>query len=189
MVNQENREPKVLDPEADEAVDATAGAESGGESPIVAAAPDLLAVEVHQDEHHNIMPGFAEPAERADVAGKTPVLSSLRRGGKDVRDFILGEIGGRSVRAGRKLRTQLNGVIQLEIFDLQQRYVFDWQESDLKIQEGTADQVDCQISLSSADLLSISSGELNAQIAMLSDKVRVAGKAGMAVYFFNLFAV
>jgi hypothetical protein len=48
--------------------------------------------------------------------------------------------------------------------------------------------VDCTIQLSEHTLLRIAAGELNAQVAMISDKVKVRGTSGLAVYFFNLIA-
>jgi putative sterol carrier protein len=110
------------------------------------------------------------------------------RGASDIRQLILGEIYDRGARANRKLKTQLSSLIQLNVTDLGQSYLFDWQGNELKVEERRVDAADCNVSLGSAELLAIAGGDLNPQIAMLSDKVKVTGKAGMAVYLFNLFA-
>ena len=50
------------------------------------------------------------------------------------------------------------------------------------------DKADCRIKIRAVDFLSISNGDLNPQIAMLSEKISIEGKTEMAVYFFNLIA-
>ena len=49
-------------------------------------------------------------------------------------------------------------------------------------------ELDCYISLNDRDVYRIYRGDLNPQIAMLSDKIEVGGKLSFAVYFFNLIA-
>ncbi|NLF25830.1 MAG: SCP2 sterol-binding domain-containing protein [Deltaproteobacteria bacterium] len=182
MVDEERRDPNILDTEAvGPAASETAAASSRAEGE-----PDLLAVDLREDGSHAAMPGFTDPEMHSPQRESKPL--GAPRGSKDLRDFIMGEIGARSERAGRKLKTQLSSLVQLELTDLNHSFLFDWQGSDLRIHEGSDPQADCRIALSSTDLWSISNGELNAQIAMLSDKVKVSGKAGVAVYFFNLFA-
>jgi len=46
----------------------------------------------------------------------------------------------------------------------------------------------CSIKISDENLMRIASGDLNPQLAMLSDKIQVDGKHSIAMYFFNLVA-
>jgi putative sterol carrier protein len=48
--------------------------------------------------------------------------------------------------------------------------------------------VDSIISLTEQNLMAVRSGDLNPQVAMLADKIKVKGKIGPAVYLFNLIA-
>ena len=47
-------------------------------------------------------------------------------------------------------------------------------------------KVDCVVKLKEPQLMAIQSGELNPQIALVNEKVKVEGAAGLAMYFFNL---
>ncbi|MCX6114147.1 MAG: SCP2 sterol-binding domain-containing protein [Proteobacteria bacterium] len=59
----------------------------------------------------------------------------------------------------------------------------------LTIGEGSdSSTVECIVSLNEQSLMAVRSGDLNPQVAMLSDKIRIKGKVGMAVYLFNLVA-
>lgn len=73
-------------------------------------------------------------------------------------------------------------------------YVVDWRKDQLEVVEVTKDsalqdrlaEVECTISLTEDTLMSISSGNLNPQVALLSDKIAVDGKMEVAMYAFNL---
>jgi hypothetical protein len=47
---------------------------------------------------------------------------------------------------------------------------------------------DCVIRINQTNLLKIAAGDLNPQVAMLSSKIKVSGRASLAIYFFNLVA-
>jgi putative sterol carrier protein len=47
---------------------------------------------------------------------------------------------------------------------------------------------DCVISIHEQVLLRIANGELNPQVTMLSDRLKIDGQAALGVYFFNLIA-
>ena len=73
------------------------------------------------------------------------------------------------------------------------RFGLDWRQADLVVAPLEGDlsghgAPDCTIRLSEDNLLRVASGDLNPQVGMLSDKIRVTGKVSFAVYFFNLIA-
>ncbi|MFM1847500.1 MAG: sterol transfer family, partial [Pseudomonadota bacterium] len=73
------------------------------------------------------------------------------------------------------------------------KYGFDWRQDDLVVVPLQGDlkgvgAADCSIRLSEDSLLRVASGDLNPQVGMLSDKIKVQGKVSFAVYFFNLVA-
>lgn len=86
---------------------------------------------------------------------------------------------------GDKLRTHLAGTIFIELTPEKKKLSFDGKTGKF-VEGGSAS--DCQISTSARYLEEISAGDLNPQIAMLTDKVKVSGDVGLAVYFFNLIA-
>jgi putative sterol carrier protein len=89
-----------------------------------------------------------------------------------------------------KLRPYLNGKIVFEITDSGKNYVFDWSEEKLRTaaiaKPDSEANVDCFITLNENTLFKICSGDLNPQIAMLSNKINIKGKVAYAVYLFNL---
>lgn len=116
------------------------------------------------------------------------------------RDVLCEELPDRAQRAKLRLKPHLNGAFAVELSNSGERFIFDWRGEDPKVTplardvsltvgEGTGSStVDCIISLSEQHLMSIRSGDLNPQVAMLADKIKVSGKVGPAVYLFNLVA-
>lgn len=102
-----------------------------------------------------------------------------------ISDKLIEGIVEKAKAASDKLKLELRGSVVLEIQDTKEAYCFDWSTKDFKFSKDT-DKRDCTISLSQRYLYQIAKGRLNPQIAMLSDKVAVTGKASLAVYFFNL---
>ena len=88
----------------------------------------------------------------------------------------------------------------VELTNSGERFVFDWRGDELKVSPLSSDvtltigegsdssTVECIVSLNEQSLMAVRSGDLNPQVAMLSDKIRIRGKVGMAVYLFNLVA-
>lgn len=119
----------------------------------------------------------------------------LRSGKRSAREVLLEDLSERSTKASISLRNNLKGTVLLEL-DQKEQFLFEWQDNKGVVKEltnsnasGSAPQTpDCIIKLLSSDLLRIVSGTLNPQIAMLSHKINVTGKAELAVYFFNLLA-
>jgi len=188
MTEEEIREPKVLDAEAEDPIEMQGSGLSGEAYSRPEMAPNLLAVGMSEETHSQVLPGYGVSADKVMESSQAPSVTKGRRdGAKNLSDFIVEEVGIRASRIDPKLKAQLSSVIQLELTDLHQSFVFDWQGNNLKIKEGIEPAAECCIAISSEDLLGIADGELNAQMAMLSDKVRVTGRVGVAMYFFNLF--
>jgi putative sterol carrier protein len=103
------------------------------------------------------------------------------------RELITEEVVRRAQNANVKLRSQLVGSILVQVGYGQERYLFDWSTEELKVgQAGSDSAADCTIQISEDNLLKIASGDLNPQIAMLSEKIKLQGRLSLAVYFFNL---
>lgn len=104
-------------------------------------------------------------------------------------DIILRDLVDNASRSGAKLKELLAGTILIKLVDTGGRFLIDWSGADLKSQAvGKDATADCTICLSEDHLKRIAQGDLNPQIAMLSEKVRVEGRKGAAMYLFNLIA-
>lgn len=133
-------------------------------------------------------------------------------------ELLLSEIPYRLGRVEQKLRQNLAGRIALRITSgperrssdsrnsdnrsadsrsTETRYLFDWsgdspsiQKLDTGVQKGAAEHAspDCTISIHEQVLLRIANGELNPQITMLSDRLKIDGQSSLGIYFFNLVA-
>ena len=99
------------------------------------------------------------------------------------------------VEAGRtmspKLKELLAGTIALRVVDRSRAFLFGDFNGEFGVKESSGSesrslQGDCMIDLSEGALVRIWRGDINPQIAMLSEKVTISGKSAMAVYFFNL---
>lgn len=95
-------------------------------------------------------------------------------------DGLVEKIRNRGENADARLKGHLAGNIKLEITDRRAHFDLPWGNAD----SGT----ECTISLSENSLRRIIAGELNPQIGMVSDKIRVGGRAELAMYFFNIVA-
>lgn len=109
-----------------------------------------------------------------------------RRAQLSLQDVLGDPLKGRARNADPKLRAQLVGSIVIRFTNSGQRYLFDWTTDELKLGPTESENADCVISISEINLLKIASGELNPQIAMLSDKINVKGRLSLAIYWFNL---
>ncbi|MCB0353015.1 MAG: SCP2 sterol-binding domain-containing protein [Bdellovibrionales bacterium] len=59
--------------------------------------------------------------------------------------------------------------------------------SSKELGKGKSGTFDCEIAVSERDFLDLVNGNLNPQVAMLSERVQVTGRLDAAVYLFNLF--
>jgi len=131
-----------------------------------------------------------------------------------IQELFGSEIPQRASYADAKLRQQLSGTVLVKVTSYpdrragpdrsergasergasdrrgssEQRFLFDWTGDAAICAASEATTADCVISVSETNLMRIAQGDLNAQISMLSDKVRVDGQASLAIYFFNLVA-
>jgi putative sterol carrier protein len=112
---------------------------------------------------------------------------SMRRP-TNAREVLTQFVPNRSERADEKLRAHLVGKILVRIEGTSEEYLFELNKGRAQVQEISSPSADCAIRVSEANLMRLVAGELNPQIAMLSGKVKIEGKAELAIYFFNLIA-
>ena len=129
---------------------------------------------------------------------ETPVVT--RKVIQNARDVICEELPARAQRAKLRLHPQLTGAFVIEVTTTGEKFLFDWRGEEPKVgplsgepelsSPETIDltKVDCIISISEPNLMAVRSGDLNPQVAMLADKIKVKGRMGPAVYLFNLVA-
>lgn len=107
------------------------------------------------------------------------------------KELLETELLDLTTSATPSLRAQLKGKIAISFEGASGGYLFDWSSDTAALtpfsQEEGADGADCKLHLDERVLVDVTQGELNPQIAMLSDKIQVSGKHSLAVYFFNLF--
>jgi hypothetical protein len=122
------------------------------------------------------------------------------------RDVVCEELPFRAERAATRIKPYLTTTIVFELTNSGERFLFDWRESAPKISPlarevvvscddgagvevtGQKVNVDTVIAVSEMNLMAIRAGNLNPQVGMLTDKIRVKGKVGPAVYVFNVIA-
>lgn len=108
----------------------------------------------------------------------------------NVDDLLTNVITANASRAGVKLRPFITGKILFQITDTNKNYVFDWsgeKATSVLLPKGQEEQnIDCYISVNENTMQKIASGDINPQIAMLSNKMNIKGKVSFAVYAFNL---
>ena len=151
-------------------------------------------------------PAGAASAAESDSADdllddeEEPEAPPTRKVIQNGRDVLCEELPSRAQRAKLRLKPHLTCVLGLELSSSGEKFVFDWKGDDAKVSPasgpltlnaenpGEATVVDSLISLTEQNLMAVRSGDLNPQVAMLADKIRVKGKIGPAVYLFNLIA-
>lgn len=115
-----------------------------------------------------------------------------RRAPANADELMLEELKARAQRAGPRLRECLLGTLLIELTN-GKKYGFDWRQGELVVAPLQGDlsgvgPADCTIRISEDHLMRVANGDLNPQVGMLSDKIKVIGKVSFAVYFFNLVA-
>ncbi len=110
------------------------------------------------------------------------------------QELLVATLPARAACVDQKLRSNLVGSVLVHLRDSGEKFLFDWSTEDIKSEKVTTVATegegapDCTIHLSGTNLMKIASGDLNPQVAMLSDKVKVEGVVGLGIYFFNLIA-
>jgi hypothetical protein len=151
-------------------------------------------------------PAGARAASEADAGDdllddeEEPEAPPTRKVIQNGRDVLCEELPSRAQRAKLRLKPHLTCVLGVELSSSGEKFVFDWKGDDAKVSPATgpltvnaespgeATVVESLISLTEQNLMAVRSGDLNPQVAMLADKIRVKGKIGPAVYLFNLIA-
>lgn len=105
---------------------------------------------------------------------------------KDALEELADIIVERAGSAHQTLRTVLAGTVEIFVKDRPFRAVFDFVANPPKRLASGAKPSDCIIECDERTLFRIHQGDLNPQLAMVSDKITIKGKSGLAVYFFNL---
>ena len=135
--------------------------------------------------------------DEEDEQEAQPVTRKVIQNGRDV---LCEELPSRATRAKLRLKPHLTCVLAVEITSSGEKFIFDWKGEEPKVapasggitinaeSPGDATVVESIISLTEQNLMAVRSGDLNPQVAMLADKIRVKGKVGPAVYLFNLIA-
>ena len=135
--------------------------------------------------------------DEEDEQEAQPVTRKVIQNGRDV---LCEELPNRATRAKLRLKPHLTCVLAVEITSSGEKFIFDWKGEEPKVapasggitinaeSPGDATVVESIISLTEQNLMAVRSGDLNPQVAMLADKIRVKGKVGPAVYLFNLIA-
>lgn len=138
-----------------------------------------------------------EDEEEEEEAEQAPLVRKPIQNGRDV---VCEELPARASRAKVRLRPYLAGTLVIELTNLGEKFLFDWRGEEPKVspiegpvqlaqgESSDSSSVECIVSLSEQNLMAVRSGDLNPQLAMLSDKIKVKGKVGPAVYLFNLVA-
>jgi hypothetical protein len=124
-----------------------------------------------------------------------------KRSIRDARDVLMYELVARAGQAKLRLKPYLAGTIGVEFSNSGEQFLLDWRGEELKVSsapeklslevaEGavSSGKVDCIISMTENNLMAVRSGDLNPQVAMIADKIKVRGKVTPAVYLFNLIA-
>jgi hypothetical protein len=142
-------------------------------------------------------PGDEDLLDEEDDQEAQPVTRKVIQNGRDV---ICEELPGRASRAKLRMKPHLTCTLVVELTSSGEKFLFDWKGEEPKVApvsgpvsvataEGSdAAAVDSIISLTEQNLMAVRSGDLNPQVAMLADKIKVKGKIGPAVYLFNLIA-
>lgn len=143
------------------------------------------------DEDKEFGVGADDAEDQDNQSGERP--GSPGAGGRSVRfgtiqELLCDRVYERAVNASTTLRTQLTGSVGITVVDLNETYLLEWANSKPKMERRENSGADCLITISDRTLRRIAAGQLNPQVAMLTDKIRVSGQSGLAVYFFNLVA-
>lgn len=129
-----------------------------------------------------------------------------RKAIETARDVVCEELPDRAQRAAVRLKPFLTGTVVFDFINSGERFVFDWRsdvpstkqlpkvvtitcdETQGYVSTESAINVDSVVSISESNLMAVRSGSLNPQVGMLTEKIRVKGKVGPAVYIFNVIA-
>ncbi len=129
-------------------------------------------------------------SERGDDSRSRPPSKKIFG---SAEELMLEEVQVRLSSAGAKLLEQLNEPLLIKLLGTDRSFLVNPKTLEKGVEvlkDGGAPSTapECTISISEHNLLKVAAGELNPQLVLLTDKTQVLGKAGLAVYFFNLVA-
>lgn len=132
-------------------------------------------------------PTAEEPEERSRRSA--PQKRRAFSNGVEVLEYIPERIHSLPPR----LHENLLGVVAVEVTDnnlanVKYRRYVDWRSEKILCSELYEGVPDTTVTVSEHVLMEISRGNLNPQIALVSNRVRVSGKVGFGIYFFNLIS-
>jgi hypothetical protein len=154
-----------------------------------------------QELLHEELEDGGEPDDEDVEPSRTP-----RKAIETARDVVCEELPDRAQRAALRLKPFLTGTFVFDFTNSGEKFVFDWRgdvpstkqlpkavtitcdEAQGFVSTESAINVDSVVSISESNLMAVRSGSLNPQVGMLTEKIRVRGKVGPAVYIFNVIA-
>jgi hypothetical protein len=161
------------------------------------------------DDTWTNQPAGAEPEpleDELDEEEDNEPAPTPRKAIETARDVVCEELPERAGRAAARLKPFLTGTFVFDFTNTGERFLFDWRgdspstkplSRDIAITWDEAQgyvatensvNVDTVVSISESHLMAVRSGSLNPQVGMLTEKIRVKGKVGPAVYIFNVVA-
>lgn len=138
-------------------------------------------------DESSIIKGDKQQLSSDEIKAHEPIRSGRRATLGGIIGLLKNAAMKNCTRSNSRLKQHLTGVVQLIITGTGS-YILDWREDDMTIKEGEVENADCTIEMNSADFIDAANGDLNIQIAILSDKVKFKGRAEMASYLFNIFS-
>jgi hypothetical protein len=149
-------------------------------------AEDLADDEGHECAEHD--EAAAKQAEEQQAVEQEEQLQQQRRRGPEVNSVqeLIATLPAWARNHAQLLRGHLTGVVALITTDPHRAYRIDWSGDRLVAEAGEAQNADCRVTLSQADLMRVVRGEFNPQIGMLSGRIKASGNPEMAMYLFNL---
>jgi len=164
-----------------------------------------------EDETWTNQPSAAQDDELAEGPDdnedeESEASPAPRKAIETARDVVCDELPYRAQRAAARLKPFLTGTFIFDFTNSGEKFLFDWRgdlpvtkplprgvavscdESQGFVSTDSAINVDTVVLVSEQHLMAVRSGSLNPQVGMLTEKIRVKGKVGPAVYIFNVVA-
>ena len=149
--------------------------------------PEAQAVrQENADKELNSDKPKSEMRSDEQTAGRDNQNSNRPKVKRDSLEELSDLIVERAISAHPTLKAVLAGTVEIFVKDRPYRAIFDFVANPPKRLAAGTKESDCIIECEEKTLLRIHQGDLNPQLAMVSDKMIIKGKSGLAVYFFNL---
>lgn len=149
---------------------------------------ELLRDEVNSSDDAELAGDDSATASSEETQVRSRSRSAANRRPGSAADLLTVELLERATATDDKLRSHLVGSVLFELQDSGEKYLFDWKGERPSCEKSEEEQAECVININSQNLFRIFDGDLNPQLAMLTDKIKVSGKASFAIYVFNLLS-